>query len=235
MNTFLDNNNAIIPLKIGPGAAVLYNPADWIGFVVSMADADAQLFRSNLDTTFDGDFNFMGFFETTLRTRLPSPSGPLAGNYRFGLLLDPRDKTVYGSSAVDGSDEGFYLSFDQQVYAEKDAARQGLGLFARYGWRPGDVNRIEHFWSVGAQYQGLIPSRDQDVLGFGMYSAIGSDAYAEFVNPDFDRENAYEAYYSIQLTPAIAFTPAGQYIEQPGGLKSRADTWIFALRLRVIF
>ena len=36
--------------------------------MVSMADADAQLFHSGLDTTFDGDFNFMGFFETQIKT-----------------------------------------------------------------------------------------------------------------------------------------------------------------------
>jgi hypothetical protein len=233
MNTFLDNNNAIIPLKIGPGAAVLYNPTEWISLVASMADADAQLFQSNLDTTFDGEFDFMGYFEIGLRARLPFRAGPLRGNYRFGLLLDPRGKTVFGSEAIDGSDEGVYLSLDQQVLAEKEASKQGFGLFARYGWRPGDVNRLEYSWSAGAQYLGLTPSRDQDVIALGMYSAIGSDSYVEFVNPSFERENGFEAYYSVQLTPAIALTPDGQYIKQPGGLKSSEDTWLFALRLRL--
>ncbi len=232
MNTYLDNNSAIIPLAIGPGAAVFFNPTHWLSFVVTASDAEARPFRFSFDTAFDGDLEYFTYFETDLKLRLPSRGGPLVGNYRFGLFLDPRDRIVFGSSRTDRQNEGFYLSFDQMVYGETAGSDQGLGLFSRYGWRPGDVNRIEHFWSAGAQYKGLAPNRDQDVLGFGVYSAIGSDTYRDQINPDFDRETGYEVYYAVQLAPAIALTPALQYLRQPGALKSRRNVFVFALGAR---
>lgn len=235
MNTLLDNNSAIIPLIIGPGAALFYNPFDWLSFVWTASDRDALLFHSSLDTTFDGDINFMGFFEATFKVKTPLPWGPLPGNYRLGLLVDPRDKTSYSGTTTSGADEGFWLSFDQMVYAEPGKKSEGLGFFARYGCRQENVNRLSTFWSMGAQYQGLLPRRGNDVLGFGYYSAIGSDDYIEYQNPNFDRQNGYEAYYSIQLTPAFAVTPGGQYIVQPGGLTTRRDSWVFATRLRFSF
>ena len=42
MSTYLDNNNAIIPLAIGPGAAVFYNATDWLSFVVTTSDAESR-------------------------------------------------------------------------------------------------------------------------------------------------------------------------------------------------
>ena len=97
------------------------------------------------------------------------------------------------------------------------------------------MNRIAHFWSAGAQYEGLLPRADHHTIGFGMYSAIGSDLYRTFVDPDFDRETAYEIYYSVQLTPAFALAPGVQYVNQPGALSSRAGVWVAALRARISF
>lgn len=242
MNGYLDNNNAIIPLTIGPGISLFLNPNDWLSFVLGVADANARQYVSNFETTFDSDLKLNGYFETDFRYEHPTPRGPLIGNYRVGLVLDPTDREIYGSgspSQTSGSNLRFYLSFDQQVYAERNQSNgQGLGLFARYGYKDGKLNfggnPTEHFWSVGAQYLGLIPHRDHDALGFGFYSAIASSSRREYdpASADLDREDGYEVYYRYQLTPTIALTPGFQYIHQPGTRTTVDDAWVIAFRAR---
>ena len=154
MNTFLDNNNAIIPLAIGPGAAVFINPTDWLSFVVTASDADVQPFKFSFATAFEG--KFFTYFETHLRLRLKGPRRPLVGNYRFGVLLDPRETTIPGGEPTGRQNRAFYVSFDQMVFRRGDESDQGLGLFFRYGWRPADLNPIGHFWSRGTAIQGSV-------------------------------------------------------------------------------
>jgi carbohydrate-selective porin OprB len=234
MSTYLDNNNAIIPLTIGPAVSLFYNPADWLSFVLGSANAESKVPHGSFDTVFDDDWEFNCYFETGLKYKLKTTYGPLPGNFRAGALLDAIDKPTFDSTDVKTETYGAYLSWDQLIYAESEKDKQGLGLFGRFGWRPANVNKIQYFWSAGAQYQGLIPSRDNDVLGFGVYSAILSEDL-EDINPDADRETGYELYYRLQLTPAIAFSPGFQYISQPGGLESRKDAMVFALRTRLSF
>lgn len=231
MSTFLDNNNAIVPLAVGPGVAIFYNAADWLSFAVTASDAKSRPRDFSFATAFDGEY--FTYFETDLRARLPSANGPLAGSYRVGFFIDPRDKVAFGSDRIAKQTKGFYLSLDQLVYGEPTGDDQGLGLFFRYGWRPADVNRITHFWSAGAQYKGLFPRGERQTVGFGMYAAKGSDLYRDHIDLMFDRETAYEVYYALQLRPSFALTPAIQYVNQPGALTTRDNVFVFAFRARI--
>jgi porin len=243
LNTFLDNNNAILPMTIGLGASLFVDPADWLGFVIGAADGDARTFHPGLDTAFHDGADFFGYFETDFKIKLPSRNGPLPGTYRFGLVYDPRAKQVIENSLggrrrpkFETGDLAFYLNFDQMLYREKRQDTQGLGLFFRYGRRDdGDVNRISDFWSLGLQYEGLIPGRDEDVAGFGVYSAHSSHRYRREVNSEFLRETGYELYYRIQVTRWLQLTPDLQYIARPGALSSTDDAFVVGLRARVTF
>jgi len=231
MSTFLDNNSAIVPLAVGPGVAVFYNATHWLSFVAAVADAKTHPRTFSFATAFDGEY--YTYFETDLRAQINSASGPLTGNYRFGFFTDPRDRIAFSGDRTEQRNEGFYLSFDQVLYGESTGDDQGAGLFFRYGWRPADVNRITHFWSAGAQYKGVFPRGDQQTIGFGVYSAIGSDLYRDQIDPTFDRETAYEVYYTLQLRPALVLTPAVQYVDQPGALTTRDSVFVIAFRARI--
>lgn len=43
MSAFLDNNNAIIPLKIGLGATLFINSTEWLRLILGTADADNRV------------------------------------------------------------------------------------------------------------------------------------------------------------------------------------------------
>jgi porin len=234
ISSFLDNN-PLVPLRIGIGATLLASPTEWLELLVGTADADNRPRQAGFDTAFDGAKSLMGYFEATARVRPSGPRGTLPGTYRLGVFHDASRKRAFnrGESSPERGHQGFYLSFDQLAFRESPEDQQGLGLFARYGYADPDVNKIEHFWSTGVQYEGLLPNRDRDVLGLGVYQAIGSDRFRRKVARDFRRETGLEFYYSLALTPWLVITPDAQLIVDPGGLRSARDAVVLVLRIRV--
>ena len=242
MSTFLDNNAAIIPLKVALGAALLLNPTDCLELAFGVSDADNEILLAGFDTAFDDFKSLMAYGEAGYNVDWQGEQGPLPGKYRLGLFYDPRQKAVFGQtnpttglSRYERGDVGFYFSFDQMLYREGPLDSQGLGLFFRYGYREPEVNRISHFWSTGFQYQGPVPGRDKDRIGFAVYSVHASNWYRTRVNSDFSRETGFEWYYNAQLTPCLALSPDLQLIDNPGGLKSARTALVFGLRGRITF
>ncbi len=231
-NTFLDNNSAIIPLAIGPGAALFVNPTNWLSFVATVSDAEARPLRLSLDTAFTG--KTFTYFETDLRSSIASSGGPLEGNYRFGFFLDPRQPGFVAAGEGPSRNKGAYASFDQWLFVESADPSQGLGVFARLGWRPSRLNRVSRSYSAGAQYAGAIAGRPRDVVGLAFYSVVGSDLFRAQVDPTFSSEAGYEAYYAFRFAPAVTLTPAYQHITRPGAVRTRRAANVAALRLRLI-
>lgn len=236
--------NPTIPVSKGIGAFVKIWPTDWLYLQAAAMDPDQILTRTGFDTAFHGPCHFRGYWEFGFTPKWPSAKGPMPGNYRFGLWYDPRSKTIFQDTLggtreieTDTGDVGYYLNLDQLVWKETDNPKdaQGLGMFMRYGYAHGDVNRLEHFWSVGAQYAGLIPTRDKDVLGFGVGQGILSRQFRSQMNSRADRETVYEAYYAIEITPWMQLTPDIQIITNPGGTKDARDSIVGTVRVRIIF
>jgi porin len=239
MATFLDNDNAAIPLAIGLGATLFVDPTGWLTIIAGVANAESRIYSAGFDSTFDDARGFFRYLEADVRATLPSPRGGLAGNYRFGMVSDPRERPRFAAASATGDprtkreDFGFYLSFDQMLLRERPGDSEGLGAFARYGYRAPDVNRIDHFWSVGLQYEGLLPGRPTDALGLGMYWAHLSDALQLELGEALGRELGVEVYYRVEVTPWLAVTPDLQYIDSPGGYESAPSAWVGGLRARL--
>jgi porin len=247
---FMNENlaiNSTVPHRKSLGAYVKVRPTDWLYFGTGATDADQRDATRciGFDTTFHDDTQyFVGMWELGLTPSFKTDKGLLPGNYKFGWWYDPRVKTIYKDPKRDryrdttvGDDVGFYTTMDQLVWKEtadpKD--KQGLGMFLRYGFAHREVNRIAHFWSIGAQYEGLLPGRNGDVLAFGVAQNIMSTQYRYYVNELADRETVYEAYYAIKLTPWCVITPDIQVITNPGGNQNARDSFIGGLRVKITF
>jgi len=157
------------------GAQAVFSPTDWLYLSAGVADAQADYRETGLNTAFHGEDYFFGIFEFGLTPTLPTARGDLPGNYRFGVWYDPQSKPKFfddsdetaGRIPIKRDDVGFYTSFDQMVFREsaEEGDDQGLGVFLGYGFAHAEVNELEHFWSAGAQYKGLLPTRDKDEIG----------------------------------------------------------------------
>lgn len=228
----------------GLGAQVVIQPADWVYFGAIAMDAQSQAFNGGFHTAFHDEDYFFSDFELGFLPVWKTPWGKLPGGYRFGLWYDPQPKPRFFNDLggrrrtipMKRDDTGFYFNMDQMLFKEKpkdDADTQGLGLFFRYGYAPQDVNPIEHFWSIGAQYQGLIPTRDDDVLGFGF--AQGRVSGASEALGGGDQESVYEWYYNIKVLPWLHVSPDCQYIVNPGASGGQQDALIVGLRILATF
>jgi porin len=140
------------------------------------------------------------------------------------------------SPTPDQSDSwGMYASLWQYLFSDEpagasDAAlnlvdgapdRKGLGIFARVGFADEDTNPFEYTLSGGLGGRGLLPGRDHDLAGIGVFhnqtrsrrliSALGID----------DSTAGFEAFYNIALTPAAGLSFDVQVLEPPN---ERRDT-----------
>ena len=237
------DNNPLLPLNIGLGMALTVRPTPWLTLIGGIGDAQAIHWKPGFKTAFHDEAWFVTFFETGLHFDFPSPRGKLPGNYRFGLVYDPRPRTIFhdpdhalkGKDVRRGNDYGFYASFDQLVYRESSEDMQGLGMFFRYAYRHSDINRISVLWTVGAQYQGLIPTRDKDLLGFAVGQGRGSEKYHDRIDDQFENETVYELYYAIKVTDWLVITPDIQYLDNPGARGDYKDAVVLGLRTRISF
>ncbi len=160
----------------------------------------------------------------------------LGGFYHTGGFDDLRFDTLgqslaspstTGVAARHRGDYGLYAVADQMLWREPGGEDQGVNLFMRVGGAPSDRNLIDFYVDGGAAYEGLIPGRDDDLLGIGFgYARIGADA-AEFDSdtlavsgssgPVRDSESVLEFSYIAQVTGWWTVQPDAQFIFQPGG------------------
>jgi carbohydrate-selective porin OprB len=231
----------VIPATKGLGLYGNWKMTDHTYVRAAVIDAEARDRRTGFDTAFHGEDYFRLYTELGCQPELPSPQGPLWGHYRVGTWYDPTRKTKYfdnlgGSLAArtETGDWGFYTGFDQMLWKEKNDPKdkQGITFAARYSVADEDMNRIEHFWATGIQYEGLVPTRDKDVLGFGVALGMLSNEYRNWVRPRADRETVYELYYAIQVTPWLTIGPDFQYVTNAGGKKDDPHAMVAGLRLK---
>jgi porin len=112
----------------------------------------------------------------------------------------------------------YFFQFEQFLYREcpgKQECKQGLAVFGGYYPRfPGDQRTVQAIGDssvVGVTYTGLLPGRDEDVLGVGI-------AWVELFQGGTNRETVTEFFYRALLTPRVSLQPDVQYIASPSGI-----------------
>lgn len=226
------------------GIQVVATPCEWFYAAAGVWDVDTNVVETGFRTAFHQEAWTFSTYELGLTPKWETPWGVLPGNYRVGLLYNPQTRPRYFNDLggrrrtipMRSDDVGFYSSFDQMLFRENpatDGDEQGLGVFARYGYARADVNEIEHFWSVGGQYRGLIPTRDDDVLAFGVAQESLSKGI-RYEGRDPNRETDLELYYNIHVFPWFTVTPDFQWILNPGGENGR-DAFVVGVRMHVVF
>lgn len=236
------DNNPLLPLAIGLGVEMQYQPCDWFSVMTGIGDAGEAANNKPFKSAFNDSAEFLWYIEPAFHLSFDNPLGPgkLEGNYRFGMVYDGRHRRKFPEPPAtigdwQGDDVGFYVSFDQDLFRENDVDAQGMGWFFRYGFRHGDVNRIQNHWSTGFSYLGPIPSRDKDTLGIALFQNVPSHRFQSYVNPWSHEETVVEAYYSIHIADWLYITPDVQYIASPGIDDSVSDCVVVGVRTRISF
>jgi porin len=231
--------NPAIAHRIGLGAYAVVWPTDWLYVKGAVIDADSRPRRTGFDTAFHGEDRGLAMWEFGFTPKFSTAKGKLPGKYLVGSWYNPAKRQYYGSKPPRycNTDVGFYTLAEQMLWKENDKPgdKQGFWLSGRYGYAHGDVNKIEHFWSVATLYTGPIPTRDADTMGFGVAQGILSEDYRQYSNPLADRETVYELYYAYRITGWCTISPDLQYITNTGGNSNGPDTTVAGIRLKVNF
>lgn len=140
---------------------------------------------------------------------------------------------------------GFYWVGERQLYRESKDTSQGLAMFARAGYMPGDRNLIEYYIEGGLTYTGLIPGRDADQIGLGIACGQLSKSVRRLARdqqkfsgtsaPLPDYEMVIEAGYRAQLRTGWFMQPTFQLILHPGGSTQIPDAFILGVRTELNF
>jgi porin len=234
LNAALVNNPTIPFPEQGMAVSVYVNPIEWLYLAGAVADAEAAAAETGFNTAFHAPDHTFTIGEAGVVSELASANGELVGAYRVGVWHEGRPKaTLADPTRQKRDDVGFYVTIDQKVFKENADPEddQGAALFARYGYAHDDVNEIDCFWSIGGQYRGLLPGRDEDVWGVG----FAQGRLVEAAGYDKSHESVLETYYNMQVTPWMSLSPSLQYVWNPGGVDGVSDAVVVGLRCQIAF
>ena len=92
---------------------------------------------------------------------------------------------------------------------------KGLGIFAYTGLAPRNSSLINFYIDGGLNYKGLIPTRDNDVLGVGVaYGHFNKNPQRNEGSSNPSYEMVVEATYQAMFTPWLSLQPDVQYVIQ---------------------
>ncbi|MEE4638924.1 MAG: carbohydrate porin, partial [Wenzhouxiangella sp.] len=122
-------------------------------------------------------------------------------------------------SGTTGSTRGAYAFVEGVLFNEAGTRDQGLSGFVRIGRADQRVNRFGRHQAAGLVYVGLIPGRDEDLLGLGVSSVVNGDDFINLLSRDGERaqrrETVVELTYHYKLLPGLSVQPSIQYTVNP--------------------
>jgi porin len=144
----------------------------------------------------------------------------------------------YQSRAVDRFDNqrttdalGFYAVFEQKLWnPSKENEEQGLNLFLQYGYGDRAICQVTHHLSLGLVHRGLLPGRREDIAGVMLSLVSLSPEEGVAFN---SQEKVWELFYRLQLSRFVGLTSDIQYIVDPSGLTSSANTLVATFRFEL--
>jgi len=248
-----------------PGLRLRYQPADSVFVQAGIYDGDSfdspvgnpRVNRSGTHLHLSGAQGYFAMAESGYQLNQGEDSKGLPGEYKIGLWMhsgsfesnfedrngDPLAATGLGPREH-SKNYGVYAAAQQMLWREE--GKEGLYGFLRAGNSPADRSLFEAVIDGGFNYQGLVPGREQDILGIGaVYARISRDvrrheqldaALNGAVYPGFaDHETALECFYSIRLKPWWELKPDFQWIFNPGGAADASDAVVIGVRTTLVF
>lgn len=236
---FINSSAGLIPTVPIPsypdqdwGAVIGIDPASWFGCKFGLYQGEIDGSRS-IGNTLDNLRGPMLIVEPSFKYVL----GKLPGSFNIGAWWNGSDFESYhkhpASRDHHGSAYGGYAFWQQKLWKENPAHEecgQGIDMFAQYGWAPKDRFEVEDYAGGGLRWQGAIPTRDDDVMGFGVFNVFFSDRAGHKEHA----ETAMELFYKAQLTGCLAVQPDLQYVVNPGGDINR-DAIVVGGRVEFVF
>ncbi|MCP5007574.1 MAG: carbohydrate porin [Planctomycetes bacterium] len=238
-NSEISNN---IPVSNYPVAAlglrIKWEPTEHLYLMAEISDGDPGKNDDGFHMNLDSKEGFVSFYEIGYCFGDKAESRTMPGTYKFGWWYhtdefdDVRDMDVSGDPLSHPDNYGIYFIADQMLVPGK--GDKGLGVFFQAGWVPEDRNRVDYYIGGGIHYRGLIPSRDNDILGLAVAHTSMSDDLRDVEKLD-RHETTIEATYRARVFPFLAVQPGVQVVFNPGADPSLDNAIVSTLRVQITF
>ncbi len=238
-NNEISNN---IPVSNFPIAAlgfrIKWEPTENLYFMAEISDGDPGRNDCGKHIKLDSKEGFLTFYELGYHFGDQEESRTMPGTYKLGWWYhtdgfdDVRDTDKNGNPIRHSDNYGIYFIADQML-VPGDGER-GLGAFLQAGVVPDDRNEVDLYLGGGIHYQGIIPSREDDILGLAVaYASISEDL--RDVEKRDSHETAVELTYRAQVRPWLAIQPGVQTIFNPGADSSLDNAVVSIVRFQITF
>ena len=141
-----------------------------------------------------------------------------AARVAYGYWIHTQRYREVGVDAHQGA-QGSYVVAEQQLWMKEEVAgaERGMAVFFQYGTAdPWSTNMSRHV-GFGMQWTGPWEKRPLDLTGVGVSMVHLEPRLLERIQPGYDYERTYEAFYRLQLSKWLSLTFDGQTINRPNG------------------
>jgi len=249
-NNEISNNIPVANFPIAAlGVRMKWEPTKNLYFMAEISDGDPVKNDCGTHIKLDCKEGFLNFFELGYHFGDKDESRTMPGTYKFGWWYhtdefdDVRDTDENDNAIVHDGNYGIYFIADQMLLPGKGDT--GLGAFFQIGGVPDDRNEVDFYVGGGIHYKGIIPNREQDILGLAVaHAQISEDQrdaedVAESDSLSFhsrdSHETAVELTYRTQLFPWLAVQPGVQTIFNPGADSSLDNAVVSIVRFQINF
>ena len=249
------------PYSTWAGIARLNGKQDWY-IQAGVYQVNPQFTQDRYRFAFGSPFGGPGTRKVMEIGWLPKSAG-LNGGYRIGAWSDNFGggdlylNTNRGPLATQGGAPlqrhhqfGFYAMAQQLVWSSGCCSNRSVSVFANFVQTDRRISTVGQIAEAGVFWKAPLSLRPQDDLGIAvgrvhvngliaqdvaLYNAEVASAAALPPLPIPRAEYPTEIYYTVGVTPAIAFRPNIEFIHAPGGVDERSNVLLFGVHLTVQF
>jgi porin len=237
-------NLPIYPVA-GLGARIDCRPSSALTFRAGLFDSNPGI--QNLDDKHGTRFHWnpktglIFIAEGVYQVNPTTANRGLVGAYTLGGYYDSRQYTGDFVHPAHGVNGGLYAIVDQIVYraepyADENSSKRGLSIFSSCAIAPSDRNVVSFYLDTGCNYLGLVPCRENDIVGLAIsYTKIADDVIRKGSTVHSGHETVIEASYRIQVNDHIYLQPDVQCILHPGAFGEHPNALVSGLRFDVTF
>jgi porin len=229
----------------GLGARIDYRPTGSLTFRTGLFDSNPgfQGLDNKHGTRFhlNPDAGLIVIAEGVYQINPTKANRGLVGTYTLGGYYDSRQYTGDFAHPGHSANGGLYAIVDQIVYRaepyiDEKSSKRGLSIFSSCAVAPSDRNFVSLYLDAGCNYLGLVPCRDNDIVGLAVsYTKIGDDVVRNGSVVHSGHETVIEASYRIQLNDHLYLQPDVQCILHPGAFGEHPNALVSGLRFDFTF
>jgi porin len=156
--------------------------------------------------------------------------------YYTSTFPDLVDTLSNGTSQPHRGSFGAYVLGDKTLWARSQTDPRSLSAFVQLGLGDGRVNQIAGYAAGGLTLAAPIVSRDQDLLGVAVASALNGTHFGRAQSAmgiPAAGETTLELTYSAQLRPWLSVQPDAQLVIHPGGTRALRNAIVPGLRIAI--